>query len=500
MWSISLVIITLATGGSLIAQPPAESGQGVQALQNAVISSIARAEKSVVAIARIPKDRNQRSAGILDLQRQFLDPDQLPQSRIDPKNPDYLPGHFSSGVIIDRQGHIVTTFHSLGDPKRHDYVVWIAGTAFEATRVKTPPAVLAGDPWTDLAILKIEPAGTPIELGNAESIRKGTFVVALGNPYALARDGRPSAASGIVANLRRAAPPRVVSADRRPKDTLSHYGTLIQVDLKLPFGSSGGALVNLKGELIGLTSSLAPLVGYESSAGFAIPVDSTFRYSLERLKTGRVPAFGFLGLQPDNLTASEKRLIGGGARVVRLVSGAAASLAGIAIGDIITHVDGRSVNTRDDVIREISRLPAHQKVKLAIRRLDPDTGNHHLKELDVDLSKKPIETEQLPYESVAPKRWRGILIEESTAIPQALRRQNGSVPDPNGCVGILEVAKDSPAWRAGLRPGSFISHVGGKRVSSPKEFFARTKNSSGDLELRLVGASSSDSLRTVPAQ
>ncbi len=459
-------------------------------LQTAVIRAIVSAERSVVAIAVIPKNIVSTRLDLLDLQRQFLAPDRLPLERLDPTNPDYLPGRFASGVLIDATGHIVTTYHALGDPRRHDYVIWHAGEAQKAVRLQAPPRVLAGDPWTDLALLQTQPIGQPIRLADGAKLARGTFVVALGNPYALARDGRPSAAWGIVANLRRSAPPRASTSGVPPKQTLHHYGTLLQVDFKLPIGSSGGALINLHGELVGLTTSLAPLAGYETTAGFAIPVDTTFRQTLEQLKQGRIPAFGFLGVQPEDLTPAERRLVGGGARVVRVVAGTAAARARLAVGDIITHVNHHPVTTKDDLIRQISSLPHDAHVSLAIHRLAADGSSRQRRTVDVQLDKKPLETWLTAYESAPVRTWRGIRVEEATAIPLTLRRQSGAVPDPQGCVGILHVAPNSPAWRVGLRPGAFITHVEGQRVANTTEFYKLVDEQTDAVTLKVLDGSS----------
>src|SRR5207253_7102267 len=134
---------------------------------------------------------------------------------------------------------------------------WIGRKPYRAT-------VKAADPWFDLALLKVEGAGLkPISFGDGHSVKKGAFVIALGNPYAIARDGKPSASWGIISNLQRQAPPpRTATRASDGRETLHHYGTLIQTDARLELGTSGGALVNLKGEMIGLTTSLAALSGH----------------------------------------------------------------------------------------------------------------------------------------------------------------------------------------------------------------------------------------------
>src|SRR4030095_2005596 len=110
---------------------------------------------------------------------------------------------------------------------------------------------------------------------------------------AIARDGQPSASWGIVSNLARKNGPTPVPNPRSPtgsmssKQTLSQFGTLIQTDAKLNLGTSGGALLNLKGEMVGLTTSMAAISGYEQAAGYAIAVDDVFRQALKALEEGR---------------------------------------------------------------------------------------------------------------------------------------------------------------------------------------------------------------------
>ena len=145
----------------------------------------------------------------------------------------------------------------------------------------------------------------PIAFGNADELKKGQIVISLGNPYAIARDGQPSAAWGIVANLQRKAPATPSEADPTGRPTLHHYGTLIQTDAKLNLGTSGGPLLNLKGEMVGLSVALAAAAGYEAAGGYAIPVDATFRRAVETLKRGREVEYGFLGIQPTNLQQQE---------------------------------------------------------------------------------------------------------------------------------------------------------------------------------------------------
>ena len=136
--------------------------------------------------------------------------------------------------------------------------------------------IKAADPRSDLAVLEIEADNlTPITFGDASKLAKGQLILTLGNPYAIARDGSPSAGWGIVSNLSRKIGPQYDEDSRTSKPTLHHFGTLIQTDAKLNLGTSGGALLNLKGEMVGLITSQAQLAGYEQAAVIGIVTEST---------------------------------------------------------------------------------------------------------------------------------------------------------------------------------------------------------------------------------
>ncbi len=469
-------------------------------VQDAIVDAIARAERSVVAIARVRKQGP--GARIPDLTREGVPLNRAPLGFVDanPTSPDFVPHEFGTGVVIDREGHIVTNFHVLGNPEENDYYVWVQRRPFRVTRVEVPQEVRAGDPWTDLAVLQVSAENLePIQLGDASALRKGMLVIALGNPYAIARDGEASASWGIVSNLRRAAPGGDQGARLGSEvESLHQYGTLIETDARLNFGTSGGALVNLKGEMIGLTTSLTALSGYEQPAGFAIPVDEAFRKAVETLKQGRLPSFGFLGVQPEHLSLAERQQGKFGAQVLRVVPGTPADRAGIREEDIITHVNGERVYDKSTLFRELSRLPAESHVLLAVERRDPLLSRRRTMTADVVLSKKYVETAQKPFAQVPDPVWRGLHVEYPSALPPQWGSEGMMAVDREGCVAVLEVERDSPAWKAGLRPGEYISHVGTRRVASPQAFYAAVAHETGVVRLQLTTGSGDDAVRLVP--
>ncbi len=218
-----LALLAAVRGRRRCSQPAASRCQELSgpaaaaALQDVMVTAIDKAEKSVVAIARVRK--GERS---LRAPEEFADPLRLDAAPLgflpdaNPTSPDFVPNEFASGVVLDREGHIVTNYHVLGDPAQNDYYVWVQQRPFKVAQVEVPQEVKAGDPWTDLAVLKIAASDLePMPLGDASQLRKGMIVIALGNPYGIARDGEVSASWGIISNLRRATAPDPRNAGSR---------------------------------------------------------------------------------------------------------------------------------------------------------------------------------------------------------------------------------------------------------------------------------------------
>ena len=471
---VSAALGLLSLSSFVSAQEP--SGlEAAAALENVLVEAIAKAEKSVVAVARV------RGAGDVPLD------DIRP---IDETQPDFVPDQFGSGVVIDAKGLILTNYHVLGKIPGSTYYVWVQRKPYKAK-------VKAADPWLDLAVLSVEASDlVPLTLGHGDELKKGQIVIALGNPYAIARDGQPSASYGIVANLQRPAPRLPDAADRAEgRETLHHYGNLIQTDCKLELGSSGGALVNLKGEMVGLTTSLAALAGYERSGGFAIPVDDGFRRAMESLKAGRMPEYGFLGVAPEILSAYERRQGRHGARVTHVEPATPADKAGLLPGDLITHVSTHAVTDEIDLMRRLGALPPGETVNLTFRRGAREGQSGREGQLTVRLSKKRITSARPGYAEVLDPLWRGMKVEYATA--SAVFHNHSRDLDPEGCVAVVEVERDSAAWKAGLRPGTFISHVGDIRVTTPIEFHRAVDSKPGAVLMRLTAVGDGPAERTV---
>ena len=147
---------------------------------------------------------------------------------------------------------------------------------------------------------------------------------------------------------------------------LQRFGGLIQTDARLHLGTSGGPLLNLKGEMVGLCISTAAIAGYESPAGYAIPVDEMFRRVLDVLKQGREVEYGLLGVEPSDLTTEEIAAGRHGVRAPRFYASLAAARAGLREDDIITSVNGRPIYDSDGYALEVGRLPVEAVARLGV--------------------------------------------------------------------------------------------------------------------------------------
>ena len=228
-----------------------------------------------------------------------------------------------SAVVIDKQGYLVTNFHVV-DAVAEINVIFSDGRFSE-------PEIIGVDAETDLALLKVDMDEIQaIPLGSSSQLRVGDVVLAIGNPYGLSK----SVTQGIV------------SATGRREFDLNTFENYIQTDAAINAGNSGGALINVRGELIGINTAVLQQDAGTEGISFAIPVDLV-RGVVEEIKEhGRVIR-GWMGFQPDDLTTAERLAMGieGGIGIllddVYLNSPAAA--AGLVRGDVIVAINGEPI-------------------------------------------------------------------------------------------------------------------------------------------------------------
>lgn len=270
-----------------------------------------------------------------------------------------------SGVILDTAGHIVTNDHVVASGSAFQVVLSDGRTTYDATLVGT-------DPLTDLAVLKIEADSlTPIVLGDTTTLRVGDTAVAVGSPLGL--EGGPSLTVGVVSAFGR-------QVQVSQQDTL--YG-MLQTDAPITQGSSGGALVDTQGRLIGITTAVGvSSVGVEG-IGFATPVELMERVTSELIATGEV-RHAFLGILGGTSfsTASDGASVAVGVQVESVEPDTGAEVAGLDAGDLITAIDGEPITTMDDLIIALRYRGAGDPIELTL-----DGGS----QLEVTLGDRPAD-------------------------------------------------------------------------------------------------------------
>jgi len=258
-----------------------------------------------------------------------------------------------SGVLLSEGGLIVTNHHVVEGASELEVVLH--------NKQSYPAKVLGKDPSTDLALLKIEASGLPaISFGDSDKLETGEWVLAIGNPFDLTSTVTAGIVSGKGRNINLI----------REKSNLA-IESFIQTDAAVNPGNSGGALVNLRGELVGINTAIASPTGSYSGYSFAIPSDLVKKV-VEDLKEFGTVQRGLLGVivrDVDDALAKEKGLpLIAGVYVEEVNERSAADGAGIRKGDVLLKVNGKEINSVPELQEAIGRYRPGQKVKVRIRR------------------------------------------------------------------------------------------------------------------------------------
>jgi putative serine protease PepD len=273
-----------------------------------------------------------------------------------------------SGIILSTDGLVMTNAHVVAAAANANQ----AGSASTVTLADgrtTPFTVVAADPITDVAVVRAQGVSdlTPITLGTSGNLRVGEQVVAVGSPLGL--DG--TVTTGIVSALNR--PVSTAS------DTANQGATLdaIQTDAPMNPGNSGGALVNMSGQLIGMNSAMATVGGSSGAEtgsiglGFSIPVDQAKRIADELIGTGKA-SHASLGVQVADDTNAP------GARIVAVTSGGGAAAAGLPVGAVVTRIDDQVIDSVDALGAAVLSHPPADTVSVSYTAPTGDTRTAHI--------------------------------------------------------------------------------------------------------------------------
>ena len=362
-----------------------------------------------------------------------------------------------SGVIVSPNGYILTNNHVVDGANnvtvtlnnRHEYKGRVVGT----------------DPKTDIAVVKIDAQDLPtIVIGDSEKAQIGDYVLAVGDPF----DVGTSVTMGIV------------SAKGRSHLGIEDYEDFIQTDAPINPGNSGGALVNDRGELIGInTAILANGSEGNQGIGFAVPVSVARNVMDQIIKNGHVTR-AYLGVMAQEVTPSIAKAFHdpnvGGALVGDVTPDSPASRAGLQKGDIILAIDGKPVNNSAELRMHVSLMAPGTQVSVKVLRGGEDrTFNVTLEEMPTQQAKndEPQNNQQADLQ--------GISVENLTS------RTAQQLGLPSGAAGVVvtNVDPSSAAADAGLQRGDVIQEVNRQPVRNTADF-ERAIHSSNNQALLLV--------------
>jgi serine protease Do len=401
----------LAGGGGRVVSPASPPGFGGAPPSFAEV--VARVNPAVVHVDVIEDARENPHEGILD-----APPLDLPRR-----------GE-GSGFVIDPEGYILTNHHLVPGPGRIRVRL--------ADKRELPARRVGSDPNTDLALLKVEAKGLPtVSLGDSDRLRVGDWVCAIGNPLEFDH----SVTVGVVSSKGR-------------KIFNQSFDAYIQTDAAINPGSSGGPLVDLSGEAVGISAAVS---SDAQGIGFAVPVNVARAVLAELREHGQVRR-GYLGILPHDLDPELARMIGlaepRGALVVDVVEGEPAAAAGLRRWDVITAVSGSPIEDGDALVRTVSGLRPGTDVRLGVVRDGrPVTVAARLGERSFDDEAEPAD--EKPAKAPPPK---GDALGLSVAALPVAKRAELRVPRDRLGVVIHEVLGADPGTDV-LEEGDLVVEV-----------------------------------------
>ena len=359
------------------------------------------------------------------------------------------PRAMGSGVIVDAENGYLLTNHHVIDNAEQITVALTDRREFEAE-------VVGADPETDIALLKIDADSlTALPFADSNELQVGDYVVAIGNPFGLGQ----TITAGIV------------SAVGRSGLSLESYEDFIQTDAAINVGNSGGALINLKGELVGINTAIFSGRGGNIGIGFAIPINMA-RQIMDQLLTHGEIQRGRIGVQIQDLIPDLAEALGTsherGAVVAQVIPGTPAEAAGIQIGDVIVEMNGEPVVGSSDLRNKVGLLRVGDAVRLTIER----DG----KPMTIELAVGESSEVALGAGSQIPQL-KGVVLGPLTPSSPLHEEVEGAL--------VIEVEVDTPAWNAGLREGDVIVEVNRREVKSTEEILEALEGSFPPLLLNI---------------
>lgn len=356
-----------------------------------------------------------------------------------------------SGVIVDaNNGYVLTNSHVIKDA----YEITVTLTDGREMQAE----IIGSDPDTDVAVIQVQANGlTELPMADSGQLRVGDFVVAIGNPFGLGQ----TVTSGIV------------SALGRSGLGLKSIEDFIQTDASINVGNSGGALVNLRGELIGINTAILNSGGASGSIGigFAIPINMAHDIMFQLVEFGQVQR-GRLGAQGQDLTPELAQAFGisltSGLIVTQIESGSPAEKAGLEIGDVITLANNKSIRSSQDMINLVGLLRMGQSMDVSLYRQG--------KKIQLEVVIQPIDI---------------AVLEGKHLLQKLTGAKIGQVTESSLKYGlvtylqVLEIENDSPASRAGIQEDDILYSINKELIPTFEQALEIINNNQDGLILNI---------------
>ena len=476
------LVLGLALAGTLRIQPDSIAQTQSTIMQNAALSAppltggespfVAVVERAAPAVVSIDTRRKVGNSQLGDndeneLFRRFFGD---PQGN-SPRGRSMTVPASGSGFLIDHDGRILTNNHVVRDASE------ITVTLSDKRTFKAK--VIGQDPATDVAVIQIKANGNlpMLPLGDSDKIKVGEYVMAIGNPLG---ELQGSVTAGIISARGRSS---LNIAGGAPD-----YQDFIQTDASINFGNSGGPLVNLRGEVIGINTAIN---AQGQGIGFAIPINLAKHVAEQLVASGKVVR-GFLGVVPAELTpdlAETYAVTTDAGVVVQEVSDdSPASRAGIRRGDIITAFDGQRVHDVTSFRLRVADTPVEKRVAVALLRDGKKSDvSVTLANRDVMLAQAPgrgardNDSKANPDDPHAAAAGMGVTVRELSD------REREAVGPRVKCVVVTDVEPGSPAEDAGISEGEVILEANGRDVTNAVELGAVVRQAkSGNRPMRVL--------------
>jgi serine protease Do len=458
-WAVALIIAAVFAAGflggkslrtdgasslSLISTPAAAAGQE-ESLPD-VIDRVSRSVVSIEAKKTVKAGFNHPMMNDPFWRRFFQQPQEREQT------------NFGSGVVVSDDGYILTNNHLVGGASEVK-VTCTDDSEYEAE-------VIGTDSDSDVAVIKIKDSNAPaIAIGSSDNLRLGETVLAIGYPFGIGQ----TVTKGII------------SAQGKSLG-LVEYEDFIQTDAAINPGNSGGALINDKGELIGINTAIASRSGGSQGIGFAIPIDFARSIMDKLIADGRVVR-GYIGVYPDEVTSDLVDYFNlkdrEGVLITNVGEDTPAEKAGLKRGDVVVEFDGKKVTDPRQFRMLAADAEPGKKVDIEVMR------DGKRKSLELKVGERPTELAANSAEADAENISKLFLGVGLQSIKDEYREELQLPDDINGVI-VTDVERGTPAARAGLRRGDVIIEIDKQQIENLDDFKSVMDDYKGDKVMVVI--------------